>query len=362
MTQETNRMNNKKKIRIILIAAVLFIFLFFGTRYYMHAQRHETTDNAQLDAFLTSVRCAVSGFVVEVRFSDNQSVKKGDTLLIIDDREYRAKVMQARALLLSAESQTGVSRSSAMAAKQNASASSIQSSAMQANIQAAQARLTKSQKELARIEKMFSDGAATQQQLDATKAEFQSANALYEMALRQFQAATTQASGSQSSARAQQGQINVSASLVQQRLAELELAETQLKNTVVLAPYDGIVSKKNVEVGQFIQYGQPVCSAVENGKLWVTANFKETQLNKLRPGQKVQVKLDAYRDFQLSGTVESIGAATGARFALLPPDNATGNFVKVTQRIPVRIHLDPFESNGHYLAPGLSAFVDVEVN
>lgn len=361
MEQEVIKKKKTNKVRLIIIIVVVLIAAFFGIRAYIRAQPHETTDNAQLDATITSVRSAVSGFVMEVRFTDNQMVKQGDTLAIIDDKDYKAKVLQARAMLQSAESQTGISRSSAQAAQQNASASSINSSALLSNINAAQARLTKSQKELSRIEKMFADGAATQQQLDAANAENQSAKALYEMAQRQFQGATTQASSTQSSAQAQQGQISVAGALVQQRLAELELAETQLKNTVIVAPFAGIVSKKNVEVGQLVQYGQPLCSAVENNNLWVVANFKETQLNKIRVGQKVSIKLDAYDKLILTGTVESIGGATGAKFSLLPPDNATGNFVKVSQRVAVRIKLDKADLKDYFLTPGLSAFVDVEI-
>lgn len=362
MEQEVITAKKNNKVRLIIIVVVLLIAAFFGIRAYIHGQNHETTDNAQLDATLTSVRSAVSGFVKEVRFVDNQMVKKGDTLIIIDDKDYKAKVMQARAMLQSAESQTGISKSSAQAANQNASASSISTSALQSNISAALARFTKSKQELSRIEKMFADGAATQQQLDAARAENQSSNAMYEMAQRQFHAATTQASSTLSTAQAQQGQISVSASLVQQRLAELEVAETQLNNTIIVAPYDGIVSKKNVEVGQLVQYGQPLCSAVEISNFWVIANFKETQMSKIRIGQKVTIKLDAYENLKFTGTIESVSGATGAKFSLLPPDNATGNFVKVTQRVSVRIKLDKTNEKNYYLRPGMSAFVDVEIN
>jgi len=362
MQEEAVKKSKLKPINLIIIIAVILIAAFFGVRTWMKGQHHETTDNAQIDATITSVRSAVSGFVTEVRFTDNQFVKKGDTLARIDDKDYKAKVMQAKAELRSAEAQTGVSRSVAQAAMQNASASTLNSSALQSNINAAQARLSKAQKDLSRIEKMFAEGSATQQQLDAVRAEWQTTNAMVEMAQRQYAAATTQATGTKSSAQAQEGQISVAGALVQQRLAELELAETQLTNTVIIAPYDAVVSKKSIEVGQLLQYGQPVCSAVEINNLWVVANFKETQLSKIRIGQKVAIKLDAYPALRLTGVVESIGGATGARFSLLPPDNATGNFVKVTQRIPVKIKLDTITNKEYLLAPGLSAFVDVEIN
>ena len=250
----------------------------------------------------------------------------------------------------------------ANAATQNASASNSNSSAMLAGIQTAKVRLTQVNQDLARAEKMFAEGAVTQQQLESLRAQSQSAQAQVDMASRQYQAAMSQATGSKSSARAQQGQVSVSNALVQQREAELELAETQLKNTVIIAPFDGIVSKKAIEVGQLIQTGQPVCSAIENDNMWVTANFKETQLEKIKIGENVTVSLDAYPDLKLKGKVESIGGATGAKFALIPPDNATGNFVKVTQRVLVRIKLDKLADSHYFLSPGLSSFVDVEVN
>lgn len=360
--ETTLRETPKKKslARLLILAAVVLIGGFFGIRAYLHAQHHEGTDNAQLDATITSVRSAVSGFVKEVRFDDNQPVKKGDTLVIIENKDYTAKVMQARAMLQSAEAQTGVSRVTAQAATQTAAATSLNASALQSGIDAARARLSKAEKEGDRVEKMFAEGAATQQQVDAIRAEYQSARAQHEQAVRQYQASATQSGSVQVNAQAQKQQVGVSNALVQQRLAELQLAESQLGYTVIVAPFDGSVSKKSVEVGQLLQVGQPVCSAVESTDLWVTANFKETQLERMQIGQKVGIELDAYPSLKLSGKVESIGAATGAKFSLLPPDNATGNYVKITQRVPVRIKLDKVDSK-YPLTPGLSANVDIEI-
>lgn len=354
-----NKKNNK--LRYILIGVLLVAAAAYGLSIWLKSQHHETTDNAQLDANIISVRSAVSGFVVEVRFKDNQRVKKGDTLAIIDKSDYEAKVMQARAMLKSAVVQTGISQSSAHAATESASASVLNSSAMEANIESAQAGLTRSNKDIIRMRKMFAEGAATQQQLEAVNAENESANAKFDMASRQYQASANQATGARSSAKAQQGAIGVSNAVVEQRRAELELAETQLEHTLIIAPFDGIVSKKAIEVGQLVQYGQPICSAIEMNDLWVTANFKETQLEQIRVGEEVSIKLDAYPDLKLKGKVESIGGATGAKFSLIPADNATGNFVKVTQRVPVRIILDKYDEIEYTLSPGLSAFVDVEL-
>jgi membrane fusion protein (multidrug efflux system) len=360
--KEESTAKKSNQVRNIIIAVVVLIAAFFGIRTWVHAQHHETTDNAQLDANIVSVRSAVAGFVVQVRFQDNQRVKKGDTLAIIDDSDYKAKVAQAQAMLVSAQAQIGVTKATASAANQSASASTINSGAMKSSIAAAQARLSKVQKDVSRLEKMFADGAATQQQIEAIRADQQSAQAQLDLATGQYNASTNQATGARSSAQAQQSEIGVTNALVQQRQAELDLAKTQLQHTAIIAPFDGIVSKKAIEIGQLIQYGQPVCSAIEISDMWITANFKETQMEKIRVGQPVNVTLDAYPDLKVTGKVESIGGATGAKFSLIPADNATGNFVKVTQRVPVRIKLDKITDNGYFLSPGLSSFVDVDLN
>ncbi|MFZ9661310.1 MAG: HlyD family secretion protein [Chitinophagaceae bacterium] len=358
VADKKKKMGSRKLAIIVILSIVIIIF---GIRTIIHSAHHETTENAQLDASVISVRSAVSGYVIDVKVKENQFVKKGDTIVIIDSIDYKAKVMQAKAMLRNAEAQTGISRSAAMAAMQNASASSMSSSVMKFAIVSAKAKAEKAQKEFNRIEKMYNDGAASQQQLDAVKSEWQSTNAQLDMAEKQFQASTMQASGTKSSAASQEGQVSVATALVQQRVAELQLAEIQLTHTVVVAPYDGIVSKKAIEIGQLIQISQPICSIVSTGDLWVVANFKETQLKSIKPGEHVSIKVDAYPDKKLKGVVESLGAATGSRFALIPPDNATGNFVKVTQRVPVRIKLEGVDNKDHQLAPGLSAFVDVEI-
>lgn len=357
--KETQKKNNTP--RLLILGAVLLVLGYFGINMWMHAQQHESTDNAQIDATIISVRSAVSGYVKEVRFSENQHVKKGDTLVIIDPVDYVARVMQAKAMIASAQAQAGVSRNAAEAATQNASASTLNSGALQANINAANARVTKAQKELDRLEKMFAQGGTTQKELDAAQSELQGATAQQQAATKQYQASLSQGGSIQSNARSQHEQISVSTALGQQRVAELQLAQSQLEHTVIVAPFDGIVSKKSVETGQLLQVSQPVCSAVESGNLWVNAIFKETQLRRLKTGAVVHISLDAYPDLKLTGTIESFGAATGAKFSLLPPDNATGNYVKVTQRIPIRIKMDPINNDAITLAPGLSAIVDVEI-
>ena len=351
----------KKQRRLVILTASVVIIGTFIAISWLSSLGHEHTDNAQIDAIITPVRSIVPGFVTDIRFTDNQQVKKGDTLVLIDRVDYIAKVAQAEAALESAKAQLDLSRSGETTASLNANASVLNSQAAKENIATAQARLGKAEKEMARIEKMLKDGATTQQQYESVKAEYETARAQAEMLKKQYEASSAQANGAQSQAEGQKSQIALSTALVKQREAELILAKTQLNNTAIVAPFDGIISKKSVEVGQYMQMGSPLCSAVDFRNLYVTANFKETQIESMKPGQEVDLKVDAFPKAKLKGKLESFGGATGAKFSLLPPDNASGNFVKITQRVPVKISITEFpqEMTG-LIIPGLSVVADVK--
>lgn len=351
----------KKQKRNVILGGISGVILIIIAYIWFSAMGHEETDNAQLDAMITPVRAIVPGFVTDIKFTDNQSVKKGDTLIIIDRKDYLARVAQSEAALESAKAQLELSKTGATTAGLNASASVLNSQAAKENIASAQARLNKDEKDIARIEKMLKDSASTQQQYESTKAEYETAKAQYEMLRKQYEASSSQAVGAQSQAEGEKSQIALSSAMVKQREAELELSKTQLENTIIVAPFDGIISKKSVEIGQYLQMGSPICSAVDAGNLYVSANFKETQIENMRAGQEVEIKVDAFPKVKIKGTLQSFGGATGAKFSLLPPDNSTGNFVKVTQRVPVRISITDFpkEMTG-ILLPGLSVIVDVK--
>jgi membrane fusion protein (multidrug efflux system) len=355
--EATEKKSNPKRKKLLLalgavvvIAAAVFIVLSIG---------HETTDNAQLDGNIVPVRASVAGYVTDVRFTDNQRVHKGDTLATIRTDDYAAMVAQAEAGLANAQATLEAAKAGLDMADQNAQASTLSSLAAKESISTAETRLWKAQQDMARTNAMAKDNAATPQQVDAMKAEVDVAQAQLEMARKQTDAAQAQASGSRSHAKAQAAQIALAQALVAQRGAELKLAQIRLGNTAITAPFDAVISKKSVEPGQYLSVGAPVCAAVNEKDVWVTANFKETQLSDMRPGQPVKVEVDAYPDLKLTGHVTSLSGATGARFSLLPPDNATGNFVKVTQRLSVRIDLDPHADSTVLLAPGLSVTVDV---
>lgn len=361
-TMEKNAPEKKSKKRLVIIVSILSAILIIGIIYFVINASYESTDNAQLDADIVPIKASVSGYIKSINFKDNEHVKKGQLLVTIDDVDLKARLAEAEAALENAKANLLAVKSNANAVNENASASSLNSFSVQQNIASAKARQTKANADFKRIQNMFSAKAATQAQLDAAQADLDVANAQYDAAVSQFKSASAQSQGFRSQAEAQQSQIALAQAMVKQREAELILAQTQLDYATVEAPCDGIVTKRAVEAGQFITIAQPLCSVIDNTHLWVTANFKETQVEDIRPGQEVTVKVDAFPDLKIKGTVDSYIGATGAKFSLLPPDNSTGNFVKIIQRVPVRINIteSPKES-ADVLYPGLSAFVEVKV-
>lgn len=370
----SNLMNTKTLLRVggllILVAA-----LFFGYSEFRYLQRYETTDDAQIDGDVDPVTPKVGGYVNAIRFKDNQFVHEGDTLFVLDDADYRIRVAQAEAALQSAQAGAGVSRSQVNVASATiqSSQASVQTArnqvaTAQANVAAAQARFRKASQDFERYSRLLAEKTVPQQQFDAVQAERDAAQAQVQAAQAQLQTAQAQvaAAGTQtgvtsSQRRATESQISVAQATIKQRQTELDLAKLQLGYAIVRAPASGVVSRRSVQVGQLIQPGQALCSVVGNDKLWVTANFKETQVGKMQPGQPVTIEVDAFGDEKLTGHVGSFAGATGAKFSLLPPDNATGNYVKVVQRIPVRIELDKNSPLYARLRPGLSATVAVDI-
>lgn len=367
-------MNTKTLLRVggvvILLAA-----LFFGYSEFRHLQRFETTDDAQIDGDVDPVTPKVGGYVKAIRFKDNQLVKEGDTLFVLDDADYRIRVTQAQTALQSAQAGVGVTRSNVNVASATiqSSQASVQTArdqviTAQANVIAAQARARRTTQDFERYSRLLAEKTVPQQQFDAAQAErdaaqaqVQAAQAQLRTAQSQVSAAGTQTGITNSQRRATESQITVAQITIKQRQAELDMANLQLSYTIVRAPATGVVSRRSVQVGQLIQPGQALCSVVNNSALWVTANFKETQLKEMQPGQTVDVDVDAFGDEKLVGHVGSFAGATGAKFSLLPPDNATGNYVKVVQRVPIRIELDRNSPLYAKLRPGMSANVSVDL-
>jgi membrane fusion protein, multidrug efflux system len=361
-SEHQNVPEGKNKKKLLVIGSVLAAILTIGIIYFVNSAQFESTDNAQLDADIIPIKTSVSGYIQVIHFKDNEHVKKGQLLITIDDTDLKTRVAQAEAALENAKSNLLSIQSNAHAFSQNADASSLSSASVEQNINSAKARLIKAQEDFNRVDNMYNAKAATKAQYDAAKADLDIYKAQLEGSVSQYKSAAMESQGVHSQADAQRSQITLAQALVKQREAELNLAKLQLSYAKIIATCDGIVTKRAVEEGQFITIAQPLCSIIDNVNIWITANFKETQLNELQKGQEVNIKLDAFPDIELKGKVESFIGATGAKFSLLPPDNSTGNFVKIVQRVPVRIEITERPKNSEsILLPGLSAFVKVKV-
>jgi len=354
----------KKKSKGFMIALILLVLVggTFGVTKYIHAQHHEETDDAQIEADISPVIPRISGYVTEVRVKDNQRVKKGDTLVILDNRNEQIQLAQAQASLIAAQSNLSVAEANTSASKTNIATYEANVSTADAQIEAAKVTLRRATQDYNRYANLIKDHSITQQQFEQAEAAKETAERQLQVLVDQKNAAARQANtvSSQSNATAQQ--VSVANATIQQRQADLENAKLNLSYTVITAAEDGRSSKINVQVGQLLQAGQSLFSIVSDNDPWVVANFKETQLSKMRAGQRVTVHVDAYPGHDFEAKLTSFSPATGARFALLPPDNASGNFVKVVQRMPVKIEFTGSDKFVAELRPGMNVDVDVHVD
>jgi membrane fusion protein (multidrug efflux system) len=352
----------KKKIFPIILGLLVIAGLTFGVTKYVHSLHHEETDDAQIDADISPVIPRVPGYVTEVRVNDNEYVKKGDTLLVLDSRDMQIRLEQAEAALAASESSLDVARATTNASQANISSSQANVSTVQAQIEAAKVNVWRTNQDYERYANLIKDHSITQQQYEQALAAKQTAEKQLAILQEQKNAASRQTSAVASQSNATSQQISVVNANIKQRQADVENAKLNLSYTVITAPSDGKVSKVSIQPGQFVNAGQSLFSIVADKGIWVTANFKETQLEDVKPGQPVTVHADAYPDYDFKAKVSSFAPATGARFSLLPPDNASGNFVKVVQRVPVKIVFTGDNKNLSLLRPGMNVTVDVYVN
>lgn len=354
----------KKRSKGFLIALILLVVAggWFGTTKYLHAQHHEETDNAQVEANISPVIPRVSGYVKEVLVKDNKVVKKGDTLLILDDRDLALRVQQAEAALATAKSNLDAAMANTNASRANINSTKAGISTADAQIEAAKVTVWRTTQDFDRYSNLIKDHSITQQQFEQVQAAKETAEKKLQVLVQQKNQVAQQANAVSSQSTATSSQIGVAASVIKQREVEVAEAKLNLSYAVVVAAESGTVSKVNVQEGQFLQAGQSLFSIVLNQDIWVIGNFKETQFEKMRIGQKVIVSADAFPDHEFEATLTSFSPATGSRFALLPPDNASGNFVKVVQRLPVKIEFaNPSDSLVKHLRPGMNVDVDVHL-
>lgn len=357
-----------------IIAALVIVLLvggFFIWRYY--AVR-ESTDDAQIDGHINPISPRITGTVLNVLHDDNEVVQAGTLLVELDPKDYQVAVDRARADLANAQANAvaanvGVpltqttSSSQLLAADAGVKSAQRDTEMARAKLNDAQAMYAKTSADLKRMEQLIAKDEVSRQQYDAAVAANSSAKANVEAATAAIASAESRAAQSQAQAEAARtvpeqlkvtrARAGAASAEVQRAVSALAQAELNLQYTKIVAPVTGVLSKRSVEPGQTVQAGQPLFSIVNLDDIWTTANFKETQLRDMKVGQPAKIKVDAYGK-EFSGTVESIGGATGARFSLLPPENATGNYVKVVQRIPVRIRFDKGQDPNHQLRPGMS--------
>jgi len=358
-----------------IVAAVAILLLVAGAFIWHYYSVRESTDDAQIDGHINPISPRVTGTVLRVLHDDNEVVQAGDLLVELDPKDYEVAVDRARADLANAQANAtaanvGVpltqttSSSQLVAADAGVKGAERDIESAKAKLNDAQAMYAKTSADLKRMEQLIAKDEISHQQYDAAVAANNSAKAQVDAATSAIASAESRAAQSQAQAEAARtvpeqlkvtrARAGAASAEVQRAISALAQAELNLKYTRIVAPVTGVLSKRSVEPGQTVQAGQPLFSIVNLDDIWTTANFKETQLRDMKVGQKAKIKVDAYGK-EYNATVESIGAATGARFSLLPPENATGNYVKVVQRIPVRIRFDKGQDPNHQLRPGMSA-------
>ncbi len=304
----------------LLVVAVAAVWV--GSKF-VHLGRVEFIDNAQIHRQIVPVISRVQGYIREIRFDEYQPVRKGDTLVVIDDADMRLNVARARADVANAAAGLGVAGRTVESASANVAVS-------EASIEEARVLMNLAATDLARHEKLLAQEAVTQQQYDRALADYQARKARYEMLARQRKATSTVVDVSRE-------RISQSEAAIELAQAQLETALLNLSYTVITAPCDGYTSRKEIQVGQLVQPGQTLLDVVDSGDVWVTANYKETQLRHIEAGSEAEVRVDAIPGVVFRARVASVSTATGASLSLMPQDNSAGNFVKVRQRVPVRL-------------------------
>jgi len=336
----------KRKQKLLVIGAVGLLVLVAVVVYYIHfIAPYESTDDAFIDGYVTIVSSRVPGQVARLLVADNQRVKEGEVLVELDPRDYETSLASAKADLATAQSQSDESQA-------QVKVSQARVAQAQAAVTAAEAENQRAADDLKRYESVESR-AVSKTAFDLAQAQARSANADLEAARSQVKAAQAQEALSEAA-------VETAAAAVQQAQAKVRQAELNLSYTKIIAPVDARVTARSVDVGNYVQPGQALLALVPTN-VWVTANFKETQLTYMRPGDPVEVHVDAYPNQNLKARVDSLQAGTGARFSLLPPENAVGNYVKVVQRVPVKIVFGETLPTNLDIAPGMSVEPKVKV-
>lgn len=326
--------------------ALLAGIIIWGTKYFLKGYRYEQTNDAQIDAYLSPINAKVGGYISKIYYRDNQPVKKGDTLVVIEKDEYGLKRNAASAELMGSYAKLPI-----LEASEETQIKNIE--VIKAQLKGAKVKLDQQQKEFDRYRNLLADESATQQKFDNVNTSLLISQSDYDQAKASLQVAESKLNDFRTQRSAIQAEIRMKKALLQRQ-------ELDIRYTVITAPFDGQIGKKSIQEGQLVQPGQTLAFLVNKAdEKWVMANFKETQVGHFKAGQAVSIEVDAFPDEKFNGVIESLSPTTGSRYSLLPPDNATGNFVKIIQRIPVRIKLTDPHKRLEKLSAGMNANVYV---
>ena len=328
-SKKAKKKSNRVKTTVINLLVFAFAvggFYWLVTNYF-HLNEDNFTNSAQVEEFINPVNTRVAGYIKEIKYNEHQAVKKGDTLVILDEREIRTQLAQAEAAYQNALASRNVTSSAVNTVSNNVNVAN-------ANIAGAKARLWNAEQNLNRYRNLLASEAVTRQQFDQVKTEYDATRATYETLISQKNTASLATGETRS-------RLGVNDAEIKRTAAMLDMAKINLSYAVITAPYDGIMGRRLINEGQLVQPGQQLGTIVLNGQKWITANFLESQMPGVKIGEKINITVDALGGKKLVGEVTAISAATGSKYSNVPVDNSTGNFVKVQQRIPVRIEFTP---------------------
>lgn len=359
---EQNTQKKRRKTFVTAVVAVVVVGI-LGIVWFVEARKYETTDNAQIDGNIVAIRSSVTAYVDKINFTDNQQVEKGQLLVVFDTTKLQQNFIQVESSFENAKANKSIVEADIEEAQNDVASLTSKAEAVHQNVIAAQANLDKTKSNYVRISELLKIKGATDEQLDAVQASLKVAQSEYDKANNNWHSALLELKNSKLQVEIQNNALKQAIASVTQYQAELKLARYDLDHAFIKAPCGGIVTKRAINIGEFVSAGQSLFLIVDNNNIWVSANFKEIDLSSIKKGQPVNVEVDTYPDLHITGKVASVSGATGSKFTLLPPDNATGNFIKVTQQVPVRILLDPLTPDiQKLLLPGLSAFVKIQIH
>lgn len=334
--QPKKKQNNIAKIINYLVLILVLVGLFWVVKSYFNFGNDKYTNAAQVESFINPINTRVSAYIKEIRFVEHQPVKKGDTLLILDDREILRQLGQAEAAYMAALASKNATSQSVSTAENNVNTIAANVKAAQSGIEAVKARLWNAEQNFNRYQNLLKDEAVTRQQFDQIKTEYEAQKAQLEVQMAQLQSVVNTKSTSELTVNEVRARIGMNEAEIKRAENALEMAKLNLSYTVIMAPHDGIMGRRSVNVGQLLNPSQQVATIVDVNNVWITANYRENQMENVEIDGLAKITVDALGGKEFEGKISAISGATGARYAAIPVDNSTGNFVKVQQRIPIR--------------------------